>query len=72
MALQAHTVEQDIWQLVQTLPNKEDIQKLLGSLTSTLREEIDEVWSKIVTTDQKVVHLETQQGLADARMDAME
>lgn len=44
----------------------------MGSLTCTLREEIEEVRSKVDATDHKFLHLETQQGMTDARIDAME
>lgn len=37
-----------------------------------MREEIEEVHSKTVAKDQKLINLETQQGVVDARMDAME
>lgn len=53
---QEHIAEPDIRQLIQALPTREDIQKLLGSLTGTLWEEIEAVRYKTGAVDHKLLH----------------
>lgn len=45
---QEQGIEPDIRQLIQALPTKDDIQKLLVSITGALREEMEEVRAKVV------------------------
>ena len=58
--------------LIQALPTKEDIQKMLLVMTSTLKEEMEEVRAKVVVGEQKICVLESQQIAVDCRLVALE
>lgn len=69
---QEQGIEPDIRQLIQALPTKDDIQKLLVSITGALREEMEEVRAKVVAVDDRVHNLEKLQGTSDTRLEMIE
>lgn len=61
-----------LFQLIQALPTKDDIQTLMLSVTGALKVEIDEIRTKVAELDGRAGNWETRQSTIDPRLEVLE